>query len=147
MERQFFGLKSSKTQEPCLAVAMAKKVLNDNKVALVAYGYEGGGCWSDYYAVYKLDEYMEGVEEIIESWVGGPDEPSDYLDDYEELNDYISKFCDFDEDGVPILKEECLTDAEYDSETGQYDHEWDWDDGVHFAASDDWQFHARWSEE
>ena len=149
MNRQFFAIRETSRNfeegDFTLRLAMAKKVLDDGTAILVAHGYEGGGCWSEYYAAYKLDGYAESVEETIETFVGFPDEESEYLTDFEELNDYINKFCDFDDDGIPFLKQECREDAEFDQETGEFDHEWDWDDEVHLAACEDWQIFYHWN--
>jgi hypothetical protein len=110
MNKQFYALRETTRNfedgDFTLRVVMAKKVLDDETAILVAHGYEGGGCWGEYYAAYKLDEYGESVEETIERSVGFPDDDTEYSDDYEELNDYINKFCDFDDDGIPSLKEE-----------------------------------------
>ncbi len=148
MNIQFYALRETSRNfeegDFTLRIAMAKKVLDDNTAILVAHGYEGGGCWSEYYAAYKLDEYRESVEETTESFVGLPDEDTEYLDQYDELNEYINKFCDFNEECAPSLKEEHRKDAEFDEETGEYDHEWDWDDEVHFTASEDWQLFYSW---
>lgn len=149
MHRQFFAVRETTRNvqegDNTLRLAMAKKVLDDDKVIVAAYGYEGGGCYSDYYAVLQLDEYGESVETIIERYVGEPDE-SEYYDEYQQLNDYIAKFCYYDED-IPFLKPECVEDSEYDEETGIYEHEWDWDDEVHFAVSQDWQIFYLWKNE
>jgi hypothetical protein len=45
------------------------------------------------------------------------------------------------------LKKECRKDAEFDEETGEFDHEWDWDDQVHFTASDEWQILYSWKKD
>jgi len=149
MNRQFYAVRETNRNveegDNTIRLAMAKKVLDDGKVILAAYGYEGGGCYSDYYAVLQLDEYGESVETFIESHIGEPDE-SEYYDQYEQLNDYITKFCYYDED-IPFLKKECVEDSEYDKETGVYDHEWDWDDEVHFAVSEDWQILYSWEKD
>lgn len=150
MNIQFYAIKeTTKTSDPSelnLRLAMAKKIV-DNQAIIVAYGYEGGGCWSDYYAVYQLDDYMESVEEVIETSIGFPDEDTDYLSIYEELNEYINKFCDFDEEGFPFLKEECTKDSEFNEETGEYDHDWDWDDEVHLTACQDWPIFYSWNDQ
>lgn len=150
MNKQFFAIRETSRNfeegDFTLRIAMAKKVI-DNKAIVVACGYEGGGCWSDFYAVYELDDYAESVENTIETFVGFPDEDTEYLSDYEELNEYINKFCDFNEESAPSLKEECREDSEFDKETGEYDHEWDWDDGVHFTASEDWQLFYSWKQD
>jgi hypothetical protein len=151
MNRQFYAVRETTRNieegDFTLRLAMAKKVLDDNTAILVAHGYEGGGCWSDYYAVYKLDKYGESVEETIESFVGFPDEDTEYLHYYDQLNEYINKFCDFDEECAPFLKKECRKDGEFDEETGEFDHEWDWDDQVHFTASDEWQILYSWKKD
>lgn len=145
MENQFFALRSHKTDEPCVAISMAKKVLDGDRIALVAYGYEGGGCWSDYCALYQLDEYMENVLDVIESHIGYPEESS-YVGVFGELMQYTNKFCDFDEEGIPVFKQECLSSPNYNKETDEYIENWNWDDGVHLVASDEWQFHAGWDD-
>jgi hypothetical protein len=128
-----------------LRLAMAKKVLDDDKVIIAAYGYEGGGCYSDYYAVLQLDEYQESVESILERHIGDP-EDTEYYDDYQQLNEYIAKYCYYDEDTPFLNLPECVKD-EYDKDTGIYDHEWDWDDEVHFAVSEDWQIFYTWKKD
>jgi hypothetical protein len=147
MNTQFYALKETNPQaDPSdftLRLAMAKKIIDD-KAIIVAVGYEGGGCWSDYYAVYQLDNHNESVEEVIEAFVGFPDEDTEYLNIYQELNEYISKFCDDDGEGVPFLKEECIKDSEFNENTGEYVHEWNWDDEVHLAACEDWQIFYSW---
>jgi hypothetical protein len=149
MHRQFLAVRETtrnvEAGDNTLRLAMAKKVLDDNKVIIAAYGYEGGGCYSDYYAVLQLDEYGESVEAILERHIGEP-EDTEYYDQYEQLNDYIAKYCYYDED-TPFLKPECVEDSEYDKETGIYDHEWDWDDEVHLAVSQDWQIFYLWKNE
>jgi hypothetical protein len=143
MNRQFYAVKETirvdDKDDRTIRLLMAKKILPDNKAVLVAIGYEGGGQWSDFYATYQLDEYNESVLETIETFGGFPDEDSEYLSDYENLNDYINKFVDLDEEMVPSFKKEYLEDSEFDQETGELTHEWDWDDEVHIAASDEWQ--------
>jgi hypothetical protein len=40
-----------------------------------------------------------------------------------------------------------VKDSEFNQETGEYDHEWDWDDEVHFAVSEDWQIFYSWKKD
>jgi len=149
MHRQFYAIRETTRNveegDNTLRLAIAKKVLDDDKVIVAAYGYEGGGCYSDYYAVLQLDEYQESVEAILERHIGEP-EDTEYYDQYQQLNDYIAKYCYYDED-IPFLYPDCVKDSEFNQETGEYDHEWDWDDEVHFAVSEDWQIFYSWKKD
>ena len=146
-EQIYIALEKTRNHEEndrMVRLVMCKKDIGDDIVAMVAVGYEGGGQWSEYYAVYKLDEYQESVEDTIEYSIGMPDYDSKYQSEYDDILQYINKFCDFDEEFIPFLKEEYLNEDEFDNESETYDKDWNWDDETHLIASSDWQIFYKW---
>jgi hypothetical protein len=142
---ELFAIKKTK-EENILRLVMGKKYLDDNKVAIVAHGYEGGGCWTDWYAVLQLDEFGECVEEIIESFAFTEDDYQ-YEEVYQEIQDYLEKYIDFLDGEAPCLNSTALEHEDYNEEEGSLDLSWDWDSDVHVVLSQDWPFFYRWEKD
>jgi hypothetical protein len=123
-------------------LVMCKRCLGNDLFALVAIGYEGGGSWSEFYAVYQLDDFHESILETKESLKGESDD-STYYETYNQLHETINNYCDFNEEFIPSLKEEFV--ASLISDKGfKYYESWNWDDGIHLAASSNWQIQFNW---
>jgi hypothetical protein len=126
-------------------LVMCKRDLGNDLFALVAIGYEGGGSWSEYYAVYQLDEFHESILETKESLIGAT-EDSPHYETYNQIQESINTYCDFNEDFVPHLKEDFLSDLRAHQGLASYES-WNWDDGIHLAASGNWQIMFHWEDE
>ena len=121
-------------------LVMCKRDLGNNLFALVAIGPEGGGCWSDFFAVYQLDEFHESILDTRESLVGGSEATdSPYYDAYNGILKAVDTFCDFDDQWAPSLREEFLCELANQEGLVVYQNYWNWDDGIHLAASKSWQ--------
>ena len=121
-------------------LVMCKRDLGNDLFALVAIGPEGGGGWSEFFAVYQLDKFHESILETKESLVGGSaTEDSPYYDTYNGILKAADAYCDFDDEWTPSLKEEFLSEVANQEGLVVYQNYWNWDDGIHRAASDSWQ--------
>ncbi len=121
-------------------LVMCKRDLGNGLFALVAIGPEGGGCWSEFFAVYQLDEFHETILDTKESLIGGSETAdSPYYDTYNRVLEAANAYCDFDDGWAPSLKEEFLSDVANQEGLVVYQNFWNWDDGIHFAASGKWQ--------
>ena len=107
MENKEYGIlaiKSENRKSKCLDIIIGAKYLPDNKISIFAYGYEGGGCWSDFYATISMDSVYEEVVSIDEYYNGIYDEDSNsdfeksYNTEYEDIGDFLSKYFDTDDD-------------------------------------------------
>jgi hypothetical protein len=143
-DQLYITLENEAESEQMIRLVMLKRDLGDNIFALVAIGYEGGGAWSEYYAVYELDEFHESILETKESLIG-PDEESQYYDVYNSIQECINNYCDFNEEFVPYLKEELMGELRDDGDSKIYQTFWNWDDGIHLTASKNWQIQYRFS--
>lgn len=142
---ELLAIKKTK-EDNALSLVMGKKYLDDNRVAIVAHGYEGGGCWGDYYGVLQLDEFGECVEEVIQSFSGIDQEDYEYEEVYREIQEYIKKYIDFLDDEVPCINNAGLKHEDYNEADGVLDISWDWDSDAHIVLSQDWPFFYRWEE-
>lgn len=145
---QLFALKETDRNDEdgnIIRLVIARKDLEDDKVAIVAHGYEGGGCWTDYYAILQLDSFQESVEEIVESWIASGVEDSENQDTFDEINQYIQEFVFFDDSCIPRFRTESIESEEYDIECGTLEIDWDWDAEIMPAISEDWQFLDKWN--
>jgi hypothetical protein len=149
MEKQVLAIiETTRTSEETptrLRVVVAKKDLDDNKAAIAAIGYGGGGCWHEHCAVVQLDEFQESVESIIEI-VSFFDDSEEYTQEYEQLLQDIYEFCYTDEEGVPHLKEEYFDGPYMDKNKEMFDHFWDWDSEIlpAISQSSDWTIFYSW---
>lgn len=121
-----------------LELVMAKKVLENNKVFLVACGDN-----SEFYACYKIDDWQESVEEYIEEYVDMIGDNSPYEEHYSQLMSYINHLCEFDFDGIPFLARESRS-SKYMQPDGSLVINWYWDDNVHVVASHAWGINKQW---
>ena len=131
---------SSEDDNRLARLVMYKRDLGNNLFALVAIGPEGGGSWSEFFAIYQLDEFHESILDTKESLVGGSaiaDSP--YYDTYNGILKAVDAYCDFDAEWAPSLKEELLSEVADQEGLMVYQNYWNWDDGIHLAASDSWQ--------
>ena len=127
-------------------LVMCKRDLGDNLFALVAIGPEGGGSWSEFFAVYQLDTFNESILDTKESLVGGSaTEDSPFYDTYNQILQSLDAYCDFDEEWAPHLKEEFLSKVRNQEGLAVYQNYWNWDDGIHLAASGSWQIRFRFA--
>jgi hypothetical protein len=125
-------------------LVLCKRDLGNNLFALVAIGPEGGDCWSEFFAVYQLDKFNESILETKESLVGGSamtDSP--YYETYNGILKAVDVYCDFDDGWAPSLKEEFLCEVANQDGLVVYQNYWNWDDGIHLAASSNWQIKFR----
>jgi hypothetical protein len=163
MENKEYGIlaiKSENRKSNCLDIIIGAKYLPDNKISIFAYGYEGGGCWSDFYATISMDSVYEEVVSIDEYYNGIYDEDSNsdfeksYNTEYEDIGDFLSKYFDTDEDcNEPhwIASEDC---SEFKGD--EFLLSWQSDDIPNLSylwpfilptLSEYWPFHLKWSEE
>lgn len=162
MENKEYGIlaiKSENRKSKCLDIIIGAKYLPDNKISIFAYGYEGGGCWSDFYATISMDSVYEEVVSIDEYYNGIYDEDSNsdfeksYNTEYEDIGDFLSKYFDLDEDCKPywIASEDC---SEF--EDNEFLLSWTSEDIPDLSyiwplilptLSEHWPFHLKWSEE
>jgi hypothetical protein len=131
---------SSEDDNRLARLVMYKRDLGNNLFALVAIGPEGGGCWSEFFAVYQLDEFHESILGTKESLVGGSaTADSPYYETYNGILKAVDAYCDFDAQWAPSLKKEFLSGVANQEGLVVYQNYWNWDDGIHLAASDSWQ--------
>ena len=163
MENKEYGIlaiKSENRKSKCLDIIIGAKYLPDNKISIFAYGYEGGGCWSDFYATSSMDSVYEDVVSIDEYYNGIYDEDNNsdfeksYNTEYEDIGDFLSKYFDTDDDcNEPhwIASEDC---SEF--EGNEFSLSWKSDDIPNLSylwpfilptLSEYWPFHLKWFEE
>lgn len=131
-------------QDNTVVVVVAKKYLDNNQVAVVSFGYEGGGCWSDYNAIIQMDKYDELVEKYISLSFYEDSDNQEYEDYYSELYTEIKKHINLDnEDDVPTLihtTDDYITIPKYYNDYNLIDLNWDWDTDILLVISKDWPF-------
>ena len=136
-----FNKDKDPNEENFINLAVAKKKLPDTNITLVvATGYEGGGCYSDFCGAYLVDEYGESVLETLEE-CDYSDDSEEYSQEYAELHKFMYTSIYYNEDDDrPELNEE-LRD-----QVGERTIElnWDWDDEAHIEASQNWAMYYRW---
>jgi hypothetical protein len=163
MENKEYGIlaiKSENTKSNCLDIIIGAKYLPDNKISIFAYGYEGGGCWSDFSATILMDSVYEDIVSIEEYFCGIYDEDSNencsenYEEEYENIGAFLSKYFDTGEDcNEPywIASENC---SEF--EGNEFLLSWTSEDIPDLSyiwplilptLSEYWPFHLKWSEE
>jgi hypothetical protein len=144
MSEQLLVVLRDKTKDPddlkLIQVAIAKQDIGDCITIIAAVGYEGGGCYSNFCGVYRMDEFNESVLETIEE-LDYADDSELYSKQLEELDAWLYTNIFYDEDiDAPRLNE-----VNYDLiEDGHLEMDFDWDNESHVEASQNWGISYRW---
>lgn len=144
MSEQLYVALRDKTKDvndlKLIQVAVAKKDIGDSITIVTAIGYEGGGCYSNFCGVYRMDEFNESVIETIEE-VDYVHDSESYVYQLEELEQWMYQNIFYDENcDAPRLNEE-----HYDSiEDLSIDIDFDWDNESHVEASQNWGIFYKW---
>ena len=144
MSEQLYVVLRDKIKDPddlkLIQVAIAKQDIGDCITIITAIGYEGGGCYSDFCGVYRMDEFNESVLETIEE-LDHADDSELYSRQLEELNVWLSGNIFYDEDiDAPRLDE-----VNYDLiEDDHLEIDFDWDNEAHVEASQNWGISYKW---
>jgi hypothetical protein len=137
-----------KTKDPdglnLIQIAVAKKNLPDSHITIVcAVGYEGGGCYSDFCGVYRMDEYSELVTEVIEE-IDYPDDSEIFSLELDQLTSWVYKnFVSYDEDLDAYRLNNDIDTLEIEDEKF-FDLNFDWDNEAHIQASQNWAISYKW---
>jgi len=144
MSEQLLVVLRDKTKDPddlkLIQVAVAKQDIGDCITIITAVGYEGGGCYSNFCGVYRMDEFNESVLETIEE-VDYADDSELYSKQLERLDTWLYTNIFYDEDidaprvndiHYDLIEEECL------------EMDFDWDNEAHVEASQNWGISYRW---
>jgi len=144
MSEQLYVALRDKTKDvndlKLIQVAVAKQDIGDSITIVTAIGYEGGGCYSNFCGVYRMDEFNESVLETIEE-VDYVHDSESYVRQLEELEQWMYQNIFYDENcDAPRLNEE-----HYDSiEDLSIDIDFDWDNESHIEASQNWGIFYKW---
>jgi hypothetical protein len=144
MSEQLFVALRDKTKDPddlkLIQVAIAKQDIGDCITIITAIGYEGGGCYSNFCGVYRMDEFNESVLETIEE-VDYADDSELYSKQLEELDVWLYTNIFYDENvDAPRLNKEHFDSIKDES----LDIDFDWDNEAHVEASQNWGIFYKW---
>ena len=126
-----------------IQVAVAKqKFPHTHITGVAAVGYSGGGTYSDFYGIYRTDEYDESVVETIEE-MDYPENSENFSDEMAKINNFLFDYIYYDEDyDAYRLNEEFIVCIA--SHNSSIDIDFDWDNDSHIEASSKWPISYRW---